>query len=172
MRWVKYFIILVILTTVFYFVQGFLYERKKDSKQSKGEEQSDEIIDYRASFLIYTNGTLRDFSSPKYHNLSERVYMTSERPSVIIVKKRSTWEDFFDTLPMDLTKDCLETGDGQKYCSEGEDKLKFYLNGTRNDNLLDKEIKDADRALITFGHESNAEIQTQIFSIPNPKDLL
>ena len=171
MRWVKYAVVLVGLTTLFYYVQGYLYQRKTGPKEPKNEEQLDEVIDYRASFSIYTNGILRNFSSPKYHNLSDGVYITSEKPSVIIVEKVSTWGDFFDTLPMDLTKDCLETGDGEEFCSEGEDELKFYLNGKRYDDLLYEEIKDGDRALITFGNETEKEIQIQIFSVPNPKGL-
>ncbi len=171
MRWVKYLIILAALTTLFYFVQGYLYQRKSDSKEPNNEEQINEAVDYRASFSIYTNGTLRSFSSPQYHNLSDEVYITPERPSVIIVKKRSTWGDFFETLPMELTKDCLETGDGERFCAEGDNSLKFYLNGTRNDDLLYEEIKDGDRALVTFGRGTDVEIQMQIFNVPNPRGL-
>ncbi len=166
MRWLKYLIILAILTTLIYYLQDFFYTRKEKFKKLTNNQLS-EVVDYRASFAVYTDGIFRVFTSPKYHNLSQDVFITSESPNIVVVKKRSTWGDFFDTLPMELSRECLETGDGQRYCTAGANSLKFYLNAKRNDNLLDEEIRDGDRALISFGDEEETEIKIQLKSIPN-----
>jgi hypothetical protein len=124
-----------------------------------------EKVDFKASFVIFTNGFLRDFSEPKYHNQSEDVYITSENPTQVIVKRAGvTWDEFFKTLPspMKVTKDCLYTGSGQVFCNEGDSSLKFYLNGKLDNEFLTREIKNGDKALISFGSENESEIQTQL----------
>src|SRR3989344_3179598 len=64
-------------------------------------------VNITASFEIYTLGTKRIFTDGKYHNLSQDVYITTSDPSAVYVKKANiTWSDFFETLPMKLSKDC------------------------------------------------------------------
>ena len=38
MRWVKYAVVLVGLTTLFYYVQGYLYQRKTGPKEPKNKK--------------------------------------------------------------------------------------------------------------------------------------
>lgn len=126
-----------------------------------------------ASFAIFTNGALRDFTNPRYHNQSKDVFIQSDNPNIIYVKKKGiTWNDFFKTLPMQLSKDCLITGTGQKFCTNEDGSLKFYLNGQRDDNVLSKEIKNGDQALITYGNESEEEIKEQFQKIPKAQNLV
>lgn len=111
-------------------------------------------IDARASFVIYTNGTLRVFTDPRYHNLSQDVYIEADNPSIIHVKKReTTWADFFGTLPMKLSAECLTTGTGQRFCTNERQKLKFYLNGELKPDALEEVIKDGDELFVSFGDE-------------------
>lgn len=109
-----------------------------------------ERIDIHANFTIITDNLVRNFSSPKYHNLSEDVYIKADDPTKVHVTKSGvTWSDFFKTLPMSLTKDCLTTGDGERLCNN-KGSLKFYLNDTEGPNVLDKEIKDGDRLKVIY----------------------
>lgn len=108
-------------------------------------------IDIRAKFTIITNGITRSFKAEKYHNQSPDVFITGENPTTIHVKKEGiTWDDFFRTLPMKLTKECLTTGDGETFCDGQDGNLRFYLNGLEDQDLLEKEIKENDSALIKF----------------------
>lgn len=114
-------------------------------------------VDRRAGFAIFTNGVFRDFSNNKYHNLNSQVFITSGNPNIVVVKRSGiTWDDFFKTLPMEITTDCLSTGTGQQFCSRENQTLKFFLNGIKDENLLSREIQDGDRVLISYGPE-NAE---------------
>lgn len=107
--------------------------------------------DISATFTIITGNITRSFKADKYHNQSPDVYIEASDPKVIHVKKAGiTWDDFFQTLPMKLTKDCLVTGDGETLCDGKSGSLKFYLNEIETPNLLDKEIKEDDKALIKF----------------------
>ncbi len=127
-------------------------------------------VDYQARFAIYTNGIKRIFTNSMYHNLSKNVYIEASDPSVLHVKKDGiTWADFFLTLPMKLSQNCLVTGTKETFCATPNATLKFYLNGAKNDNLLFEKIKDGDSALISYGSENEAQIKSQLESVfPSP----
>ncbi len=128
-----------------------------------------EKVDYQAGFAIFTNGLFRIFTAGMYHNRSADVYIEAKNPNIIQVKKKGvTWGYFFDTLPFKLTKDCLTTGTKETFCTSDNAQLSFYLNGGKTDNLLDLEIKRGDRALITYGNNTFAEIQKQMQKVPSP----
>lgn len=114
----------------------------------------DEKVDITASFTIMTDAITRSFKAEKYHNKSPDVFIEALNPAIVHVKKKGiTWDDLFKTLPMKLTKDCLITGDGETLCSGAQGALKFYLNDIEDKDLLDREIKEADRALIKFASD-------------------
>lgn len=122
-----------------------------------------------ASFAIYTHGTFRVFTSKMYHNKSAEIYIEGTNPNVILVKKpAATWEDFFNTLPMKLTNECLTTGTKETFCTGDSGTLKFYINEQKVENFVNQKIEDGDRSLITFGKESEEEIQKQMLTVPNP----
>ena len=104
-----------------------------------------------ASSEIYTNGTKRIFTASMYHNQSEEVFIESPSPNVVQVKKSGvTWQDFFETLPFSLSKDCLITGTNQTFCTNETGALKFFLNDTEEPHALEQEIMPGDTLLITY----------------------
>lgn len=127
-------------------------------------------VDFTASFGIYTNGTFRVFTASMYHNLSKDVFIKADNPNRVYVKKAGvTWDDFFKTLPMKLTKDCLTTGTRQTFCTDNNGRLRFYLNGKEDNNALGKQIENGDRLLISYGNENEDQIQKQLQKIPSLK---
>ena len=110
-----------------------------------------ENVDIKANFTIITGGITRSFKADKYHNQSADVYIESSDPTIVHVKKTGiSWDDFFKTLPMRLTYDCLITGDGETFCDGKGGTLKFYLNDVETPDILDKEIKAGDKTIIKF----------------------
>lgn len=127
------------------------------------------VVNRKASFLVFTNGTKRLFTDMKYHDRSESVFIQADNPSIVHVKKPNvTWNDFFATMPapMKITNDCLMTGTGQSFCTNADMKLKFYINGAEVRNGLTKEIHENDRLLVTYGAENEKEIEQQLSQIP------
>ena len=125
------------------------------------------VVDYKAAFAIFTNGTFRVFTAAMYHDQSEDVFIQADNPNIIQVKKSNiTWDDFFRTLPFKLTKDCLITGTGETFCSNNISRLGFYLNRKEDPNALDKVISKGDRLLVTYGNENEQQIQNQLQKIP------
>lgn len=124
---------------------------------------SQKIADYKASFAIFTNNSFRNFYDLKYHNLSKEVYIQADNPNIIYVKKYGiTWGDFFKTLPMNLTQNCLTTGAGQIYCTGQGGELKFYINGNKVPDILKLEIKPGDKLLVSYGFETDEQITAQL----------
>ena len=134
-------------------------------------DESREEYEIKAAFVIFTNGTKRDFSALMYHNLSPDAYITAANPNIVTVTKKGImWQQFFDTLPFKLTKECLTTGTKQTFCTGQAGVLKFYLNGALNNNILFTEINQGDKALITYGAEEEPNLDYQLSQIPNPQD--
>ncbi len=115
-----------------------------------GDKPTEDRVDFTANFEIYTNGTKRIFTQAMYHRRSPDVYIESSDPSLIYVKSpRVTWGDFFATLPMSVTSDCLVTGTGQRFCTNERQKLKFILNGVEQE-VLDRAILEGDKLIIRY----------------------
>lgn len=116
-----------------------------------------------ATFLIYTNNTKRIFTDSEYHGLSENVYISSEDPEKIIVKKiGTTWQDFFTTLPMKLSPTCLTTGTNQQFCTNQTSSLKFFINGRIDRDALSKTIQNRDKLLVSYGPISDPNLPLQL----------
>lgn len=107
--------------------------------------------EFTATFSIITNGTVRVFTDKKYHNQGSDAFITSSDPNTIYVRTPDiTWGDFFSTLPMELSPDCLTTGTGQRFCTNVDKKLAFYLNDVENSNVLSQVIKPKDMLRVEY----------------------
>lgn len=105
------------------------------------EKEIENDKEYTAHFEIYTNGTKRIFSQSMYMEQSPKVYIPTDDSTAVVVKgKNVTWSDFFATLPMSLSSDCLVTGTGQKFCETVTKKLTFYINDVETPNALNSVI--------------------------------
>lgn len=125
-------------------------QNSQTAKASPVPDQN-EAANIKATFTIVTNGLTRNFSAKMYHNLSPEVYIESTDPSQVHIKKKgTTWDNFFKTLPMQLTKECLVTGTKETFCTGENGTLRFYINDIEDKDLLDKEIKEGDKAQIQF----------------------
>ena len=134
---------------------GILFYRNINTNTSSETEQrqlkTQTETDITASFTIITDSITRNFSNPKYHNKSEKVFIATDNPSLIYIKKAGVrWSDFFATLPMKLTKECLITGDGETLCNKEQGTLEFFLNDKEDKDVLDKVIKQNDKLLVRF----------------------
>jgi hypothetical protein len=134
----------------------------------KAEEQM-VPVNKKAAFLIFTDGTQRDFSDARYHNRSEEVFIATDSPTTVhVTSQGKTWGDFFATLPMKLTNTCLTTGTGQQFCDGTNGSLRFFVNNEEVTDFVSREIEDGDRALITFGNSTDNQIQVHLRKVPNP----
>lgn len=163
-------VLVLAIVGFFVFSSSKSNDELKTVTSSTPQIQQDETrnIDIKAAFAIFTNGTFRVFTASMYHNLSPDVFIEASNPNVVHVKKAGiTWDGFFKTLPMKLTRDCLTTGTGQSFCINSNQTLKFYLNGERNQNALNRTINHGDKLLVSFGNGNQDQIKNQLPKIPN-----
>ncbi len=143
---------------------------QKESTQTTTPTAVPKVVDDRAAFVIFTNGSIRVFTDLKYHNRSPDVYIEAGNPNIVRVKAGNiTWQQFFDTLPapMKIQQDCLFTGSGQSYCNNHTGTLKFYRNGMQVSGLLSSPIIAGDRVLISYG-SSKEDVSAQLNRVPSP----
>lgn len=147
-KWIIIF--LIFLAIIFSLFFSFKNEGNSNNRQSLIVDDKQISLPYNARFEIYTLGTKRIFTDSKYHQLNPDVYITSKDPSLIFVNKDDvTWNDFFKTLPMTITNDCLTTGTGQKFCNNNDQVLNFYLNDIKQE-VLNKVIQKDDFLIIKY----------------------
>jgi hypothetical protein len=72
---------------------------------------------------------------------------------------------FFNSLGMELTKDCLTLSANEQYCTDAGKTLKFYVNGMPHEGFDDYVFEDLDKILISYGDEGDEEILGQLQSI-------
>ena len=70
---------------------------------------------------------------------------------------------FFNTLGIEFNENCFVIE--REYCNDDNNELKLYVNNLRNYEYDSYEISDNDKILISYGSESEEEIQGQINSI-------
>lgn len=165
MKW-----LIIVIVTVIGLISTLLFLQTKDNKVpienavvTQTTSAPTQPVEFTASFLIYTNGTQRVFTDTRYHNLSKDIYLESINPHIVHVKKPGlTWNDFFKTLPMSVTQDCLVTGTQQTFCSNKNETLHFYINGKKTVTILEEKINPYDQLLITYGKKEGDEIKEQL----------
>lgn len=137
-----------------------------------------------ADWKIYINGKAldnaffdpiaMDMSNPNKQTTSSFIHVDKDAPIPektgdlihMHAKNVPLWV-FFKSVGMNLTKDSLTLADGKVYKNENGNTLKFYLNGKKVDGLTDYVFQDLDKLLISFGPETDPDIQKQIESITN-----
>lgn len=140
----------------------------------EGESPSSSSTHIHASFLIFTNGTKRDFAQEKYYEADPGAHIHASNPEIIHIHAPGvSWQEFFDLLPspMKLTSSCLTTGLGQRFCTAGSAALNFYLNGQKTRDVLRREIQDGDMLLISYGVEEADEVREQLSQLTNPSEV-
>ncbi|MBI4452406.1 hypothetical protein HY637_03180 [Candidatus Woesearchaeota archaeon] len=72
---------------------------------------------------------------------------------------------FFESIGTNFNKDCITLENNEKFCNEGNKKLKFYVNGKLNNEFENYVFNDLDKILISYGEENNEQIKDQLDSI-------
>lgn len=128
-------------------------------------------VDHTASLTVVIDGIPFNLTKDIYINQSEKIFLDSKFPGIIRVKKAPlVWQDFFDSVPIDVSKNCLTLDIRSSYCRTESKELKMFLNRIRVDTLLDKPVTDGDQILLSYGDETGIEIERQFSLLPNLPD--
>ena len=124
-----------------------------------------------ASILVKIFGDTFDFTAPTYQIKSSWIHFEeSDGKTVHRHASGVTLGYLFETLNIGLDDKCYKFPDGRNFCTvedkDGEEySLKFYINHDKVDDIRDYVIKDRDRILISYGNESQEQIDEQLIEL-------
>ena len=127
-----------------------------------------------AALIVNLNGTKFNFAQPKY--MSKSSYIHLEIYNGILdgstLHRHATnvpLGEFLKSINMDVSNGCFKTDDNKHYCENKNLKLSSYVNGNKTKDIMGYVIKDNDRILITYGNQSQSEINLQLQELNNLK---
>ena len=116
-----------------------------------------------AGILVKIFGDTFDFSAPAYQIKSSWIHFEGNDGTT--VHKHATGVKLgylFDTLSLGLDDQCFEFQDGRSFCTNDDYSLKFFINGQQVSDVRDYEIQEDDKILISYGAETQEEIDAQL----------
>lgn len=116
-----------------------------------------------SALKLFIHDQTVDFSQPKYQVRSQLVHFENGDGDTIHTHATRVHIGYlFQTLKIKFTSECLTMDNGENYCNDGNNTLKFYVNGVRN-NMYDKYVLNQDdRVLLSYGSESQEQIDAQL----------
>lgn len=135
------------------------------------EEQPEEQMrpyHVHADLLVVIDGAEMNFSGLQYDVTSPLIHLHVRNfmgEKVLHIESREAdLGDFFSSVGMVFSKDCIAFVDGAAHCSNGTHSIKFYVNGQQNERFEKYMPKDLDRLLIIYGGK-NEELRPWIDAV-------
>lgn len=123
-----------------------------------------------ASLLVRVFGDKFDFSVPAYQIKSPWIHFEGSDGNTI--HRHATGVPLgylFDSLKIHVTDKCFVFPDGREFCSSDQYSLKFYINHNKVDDITKYIINEGDRILISYGGETQEELDNQLLELDNQK---
>ena len=143
-------------------------ECNMDSNSKTGILGSQHI---HADWKIYINRKPINFADIKYYMKSSFIHLDdnqNKEDASGVLHMHATgvplWV-FFKSIGMNFNKDCITLENKEKLCSDGNKKLKFFVNGKENNEFENYVFNDLDKILISYGNDNEDEIKNQLNSI-------
>ena len=121
-----------------------------------------------AGILVKIFGDEFDFSAPAYQIKSPWIHFESRDGSTI--HKHATGvelEYLFNSLSIGIDDQCYVFPDGKSFCTNDEYSLKYFINEKPVSDIRDYEIIEDAKILITFGGETDEQIQGYLTQLRN-----
>ncbi len=116
-----------------------------------------------ASILVRIFGDKFEFSRPEYQIKSPWIHFEGNEGSTI--HRHSTGVTLgylFDSIGLHVDEKCYIFPNNREFCTNDEYSLKFFINGQQVESITDYVILQDDRILISYGEETQEEIEEQI----------
>jgi hypothetical protein len=128
-------------------------------------------VHYHANWAVFVNGERLDLTDERYmedvfqcmadpsmQRPEDRVHMHENNQDVVHVHASGvTWGHLLANLGFGIGEKYLETDQG-RLAEEGENTLKFILNGRPIGSVRNQQIGNQDRLLISYGPESVEQV--------------
>lgn len=119
-----------------------------------------------ASMLTKIHGDTFDYSGPAYQIKSSWIHFEAQDGATIHRHSTGVTLGFlFESISIGLDDECFAfrgTSGERVFCTNEDYSLKFYVNHQPVPNLTDYVFEDEDRILISYGGETQEEIDAQL----------
>ena len=119
-----------------------------------------------SSMLVKLHGDTFDFAGPAYQIKSSWIHFEAQDGSTIHRHATGVTTGYlFETMGIGLDDECYTfrgTAGDRVFCNNDDYSLKFYLNHAQVPNITDYIFEDGDKILISYGDETQEEIDSQL----------
>ena len=116
-----------------------------------------------SSLLVRIFGDKFDFAVPSYQIKNSWIHFEDSDGTTIHRHSTGVTLGFlFDSLNIGVDTDCFIFPDGRQFCTNEDYSIKFFINHEMVVDIRDYVFKDQDRILISYGSESQEEIEEQL----------
>src|ERR671921_1880273 len=119
-----------------------------------------------AAFAIKINGKQIDFSQPKYQVQSRLIHV--EGGDGTTLHRHATgvpFDEFIKSVNMNIENGCFTLDDGNQYCNNEVNKLRFFINGNETESINNYVINPNDRLLVLYGNENADQINQELAAL-------
>ena len=119
-----------------------------------------------SSLLVRIFGDKFDFSVPSYQIKSSWIHF--EESDGTTIHRHATGVTLgylFDSINIDINKQCYIFPDGRQFCTNEDYSLKYYINHQPVSSINDYVFEDGDRILISFGPETPEQVEEQLLEL-------
>jgi hypothetical protein len=149
-------------------VSGLMYSTQQQSRNNNyGPVGS---AHEHAAFAIKINGKQIDFSQPKYQLQSRLIHV--EGGDGTTLHRHATgvpFQEFLKSVNMNIMNGCFTSDDGKQYCTNGENRLRFFINGNETNSVNNYVINPNDRILVIYGNENADQINQELEALQRAK---
>jgi hypothetical protein len=118
------------------------------------EKQADAVV------LVKIFGDEFTFEHPNYQMKNPHIFFADgDGNSIHRYHEDATMELLFNSMNIGIDHQCYVFPDGKAFCTTDEYSMKYFLNGKLVSDIRDHIVQNNDRILITFGGETDKQIQ-------------
>jgi hypothetical protein len=119
-----------------------------------------------ASVLVRIFGNKFDFAATTYQIKSSWIHFEeSDGNTVHRHSSGVTLNYLFESLGIGIDEDCYIFGDGRQFCTNEDYSLKYFINGDSVNSINDYVVQNDDRILISYGGETEIQINQQLYEL-------
>lgn len=151
-------------------VSAVMYSTQQNSSSNNGNYGAVGSAHEHAAFAIKINGKQIDFSQPKYQLQSRLIHV--EGGDGTTLHRHATgvpFQEFLKSVNMNIMNGCFTSDDGKQYCTNGENRLRFFINGNETNSVNNYVINPNDRILVIYGNENADQINQELDALQRAK---
>ena len=118
------------------------------------QKQADAVV------LVKIFGDEFTFEHPNYQMKNPHIFFAHNNGnSIHRYHEDATMELLFNSMNIGIDHQCYVFTDGRSFCTNNDYSMKYFINGKLVSDIRDHVVQNNDRILITFGGETDKQIQ-------------